>query len=337
MDRSLEDDEWNAVFSLAKLHTVQGVLIDGVKRLAPGSLPRKTLLYRWIAETDRIERQNLWMNQQTVNQKIYFEQQHLNPILLKGQTVSALYNNPLRRSCGDVDWYFRTKSSFHKAVSQLKSDGLKVFRQTNQSYFVDWGGCPVELHTRLIDLHNPFIQNYLRSLETEHLSANPTFLLNGELFNELSPILVFVKINAHILKHILSFGIGLRHVCDSARVSSHYCKLVDGDELKVVYKKLGMYKWINLLHELQVRYLGLSPDRLPFRLDPDPSARRMMKQILSDGNFGFASDIAFGSSSFHSGRPRSFSRWRRNFAHYFRYAPMEAISFPVVHLLSRYG
>jgi hypothetical protein len=41
-----------------------------------------------------------------------------------------------------------------------------------------------------------------------------------------------LQVNAHILKHLLSFGIGIRQLCDAARLYKTYHNQVDGNVLK---------------------------------------------------------------------------------------------------------
>lgn len=141
-----------------------------------------------------------------------------------------------------------------------------------------------------------------------------------------------LQVNAHILKHLLSFGIGIRQLCDAARLYKTYHNEVEGTVLKVVYTKLKIIKWIELLHEVLVKYIGLSKENLPFPLERNQSADWMMEEIWKSGNFGFHDERYQQENS--GKREGTKRRLWSSFIKYVPYAPMEALSFPLVHFYS---
>ncbi|GHE39828.1 nucleotidyltransferase family protein [Sphingobacterium griseoflavum] len=333
----LETLQWERLYQLAINHTVEGVLFDGLQKLPTEFLPDKTLRLRWTVRVDAIERRNLWMNKIIAAQTRVFKQQQIQPVLLKGQGLAQCYPNPNRRICGDIDWYIADKASYTRLYALFRSRNLNPEKQAGFSFSVLWNKCDTELHARLLDIHNPFLNRYLKRLEKQEQPHRQAMVLDGETIVLPSAALTLVQVNAHILKHLLSFGIGIRQLCDSARVCWQYGPALDGQRLKRLYEKLGIRKWIDLLHLVLVKYMGLDARLLPFPLPEGLEADWMMQEILTAGNFGFHDErVDLAREEATNGRVDSFKRWRRNFRLYVRYAPYETCFFPFVQYYSRF-
>lgn len=327
---------WESLYQLAINHTVEGVVFDGIQQLPATLLPPKQLLLRWTVRMDTIERRNKWMNQIIAAQARFFSRQGIVAVMLKGQGLANCYANPARRICGDIDWYLPVRADQDKLYRILLEQGTKAERDAGFSFSFLWDNCETEVHQRLFDLHNPFMQGYLRNLEDQQQPAQQSLRLAGQDVVLPAPLLTFIQVNAHILKHLLSFGIGMRQLCDSARICYHYSREIDGEHLQQIYRKLGILKWINLLHVLLVKDIGLDPAYLPFPLDKTLDAGWMTREILTAGNFGFHDKrVDLEREEQTKQRVDSFKRWRRNFGLYLPYAPMETIFFPLVQYYSR--
>jgi len=335
---SLTAAQWMALYQAASRHTVEGIVYDGIQSLGPACTPPRDLMIRWTVRVDRIERQNKHMNKCIAEQMALFSAHGLDPLLLKGQGLAACYPEPLHRICGDVDWYFGGKTAYQTAANVVRQSGAEVRATAGFSSEYAWRGTAMEHHQRMFDIHNPFVFPLLKRLQRRYAGTPAASLrLAGSSVRLLSPILMAVQVNVHILKHLLSFGIGLRQLCDSARLYSVHKKAIDGGELKRIYGKLGILPWIHCLHQLLVDRLGLPEGDLPFELAEGVDAAWMMDDIWMAGNFGFT-DPRFGTTEVAAGeRHDSAKRILRNVMRYVRYAPMEAISFPFVHFYSRYA
>jgi len=330
-------EHWEKVLQLAIKHTVEGILFDGLNKLPLALHPPKALLLRWTVRVDTIERRNLWMNKIIAAQARFFKTQNIQPILLKGQGLASCYPNPIHRICGDIDWYVKDKKSNKALFSILQEKQLKPETQAGFSFSFLWKNCDTEIHQRLLDVHNPFVKSYLTRFEEKERPLGISLEVDQEAVLLPSALLTYVQVNAHILKHLLSFGIGMRQLCDSARVCFQYANKIDGEDLRAVYRKLGILKWIDLLHILLVKYIGLETAKLPFPLPKNMQADWMMQEILLAGNFGFYDDrVDLAQEDKSNQRVDSFKRWKNNFRRYIAYAPQETLFFPLVHYYSRF-
>ncbi|MDR1743995.1 MAG: nucleotidyltransferase family protein [Dysgonamonadaceae bacterium] len=333
---SLTEDEWLRLYSFSREQTVEGIIYDGILRLSAECFPPKSLMLKWTALVTTIEDRNKQMNDLIEKLGGFFSINNLDLYLLKGQGLARCYEQPSHRVCGDIDWYFYTRETFKKANRLIAGKGFKMHKSIDLDVSYAWKGIPVEHHSRLIDIHNPFVSKWLKKIVQDE-EKNKLWMSFGSCNIALpSPLLSHLVVNSHILKHSLSFGIGLRQLCDSARICYTYCDKIDGKELEKIYRRLGIYRWIQMLNRLLVESLGMPEACLPFPPDNRDAAEWMLDEIVESGNFGFA-DQRFGKNECDpwEKRSHSFRHILHRFRLFVRYVPSEACWFPVVQLYSR--
>lgn len=328
----LTEEEWKTLYKIAVSQTVEGVIFDGVQQLPLTFLPPKALLLTWVVRVNKIENTNALMDNCINEQVSFFNKMDVNPILLKGQGIASYYPNSNHRVCGDIDWFFANKNESRSIESFLRNK-IKVYRSTSESVNYVWRSCDVENHTKLFDVFNPFARYKLTKIEATFLKNK----IKKHNYYVLPPNLNIIQVNLHILKHLLSFGIGLRQFCDSAILYASLEGEYDKKWLYNVYSDLGVLKWTHALHDLLVNYLGLSPSSLPFSMDERYSSKWMIADVLSTGNFGFYDNIfsQINSDKSIDRKNKSKKLWY-SFQQYFHLAPYEAISFPIVHFTERF-
>ncbi len=282
----LSAEQWTDIFQLARYQTVTGIICHGLSFLPENRLPAPSLLMRWAAEVDAIERKNRQMNAVLVELCRLFANHRLHPVLQKGQGVGLFYRQPQLRESGDIDFYFPDKAEQAAAVALIRAQGLPVQKRADGTWAYTWKGIEVEHHPYLFDLSNPFIQGYLKELEQEFGFCRTKLFPDQEAAVTIpSPLLNFLLLNTHIMKHAIGWGIGLRQFCDLARACACLHSQVEPDRMKEVCRKTGILKWTRLLHAFLVDNMGLSPDELPFP-EADSDAKTLNGIVLKSGNFG---------------------------------------------------
>lgn len=333
----LTGEEWEIIYLLARRQTVEGLVYDGILRLPVPLLPPSPLLMRWTAEIDGIERQNKQMDGTLGNLNRWLEKKGLKAWLMKGQGVAACYEQPLHRRCGDIDLYFPEPRDAERMIGLLRAEGVVMERQPGMSTLYRHENCQIDQHARLVDIHNPFVSKYISSLIREETGNAILWETGGTSVTLPSPVLAHLISNAHILKHLMAVGVGLRQLCDSARICCRYHECIDGGRLEQIYRKVGIYRWVQGLHRVLVEELGMPESYLPFPLSGSGSRdTRWMKDVWEGGNFGFYDE--------RTGHPASIGRRKRMFGQLayhllpqIRYAPAEAFWFPVMQLYSRFN
>lgn len=303
----LTEAGWWNVYRMAVRQTVAGIVYRGLHHLPEALLPDDALMVHWVAKTDCIERRNKQMN--AVVNRLCRRMNHygLHPMLLKGQGVAAFYEHPLLRECGDIDLYFPSKEEVKKAAEIMGQVGCRLEGLPDGSDCYRWQGMEIEHHTRLFDFYNPWLKGYLSALVAKYgfidqpLTGNPSAESPVTVFVP-SPLLNLLLLNAHLLKHIMGHGVGLRQFCDMARAYHTLLGSYSPEELETVYKRTGLLKWSVQLHTFLTEYLGLQYTELPF-VDTDAcTSPELLHIVLEGGNFGQYGDTKGKASQ---------ARWER--------------------------
>lgn len=331
-DFPLTDDEWERLYSWARIQTVEAIVYDGMMQLPDCLFPPKLLLMRWTVQVDYIERQNRLMNTCLGELAELFIEHDIVFFLLKGQGTSVCYETPLHRICGDIDWFFPTVSDFDRACRLISSMNICMVRQTRSSVVYRWKGILVEHHKHMLDIHNPLVSSFLKCLQESEEIKSVYLGIENKHIKIPSPLLNHLCVNAHILKHLFMFGIGLRQICDSACICKAYYGRVDGRKLHEVYQKTGLYNWMQQFNHVLVSDLGMPTCYLPFPLETRNKSRWMLQEVLKGGNFGFYNErMKF---------KRGYGWLKRMYGvfhlvRYMRYVPLEAFSYLGVLIYSR--
>lgn len=279
--------EWSELYQIAIAQTVEGLIFDAVAKLPSQYLPPKEIVLKWIVRVDAIERENVKQKRVIVEILNLLKSHNIDSTLLKGHSLAVYYIKPLLRLSGDVDLYFDNINAFKRANQLIKQQGIDIKVGALRSTFYDWQGCEIEHHSKWIDIVNPFCKNYLQKLEREEEKNKISTIMNEKNIDSLSLLMTHLQVNTHILKHFLGFGIGLRQFCDVARLYFSTSKSLNGEQLKSIYKKLGIYRWMELTHSFLVDQLGLNSEFLPYQIQQHEDSKWLLADIISVGNFGF--------------------------------------------------
>lgn len=332
----LSEADWMKIRDYALNHTVDGLIYDSFAYLDEQYLPPKALRIKWAVRMDQIERHNKQMNQVIAAQYTSFTNAGLKPILQKGQGIAACYELPSHRISGDIDWFFED-GGYADARQMLKNKKIAFKDTAGFSLEYDWRGIHIEHHKRLFDIRSPLKYNYLKKIQKKYKSKQEELIIDDVVIKLLAPELQLLQVNAHILKHLITFGIGLRQLCDSARLYHQVSSKIDAEALKKIYQETGILDWIHLLHIILVNHLGLPKKSLPFPYPEDWNADWMMDEIWYSGNFGQHDErYEGGQITAISVHPEGAYRMWSNFKRYLKYAPQEVLFFPIIYTYSKF-
>lgn len=322
----LTDPQWQTIYHMAVRQTVVGIIWRGLHHLPDPLLPDDAMMIRWVAKVNNIENLNRQMNTKIISLLQLMDCHGLHPVLLKGQGVATMYEQPLMRQCGDIDLYFRSKEEERLAAELMTQQGCIMEKRPDGSRCYIWQGIEIEHHSRLFDLYNPWLRGYLSALIRKHGFIG--LQLEKDLTDTVSvpsPLLNLLLLSTHMLKHLMGNGIGLRQFCDMARAYCYLSENYSHEELKKVYKRTGLLRWNTQLHSFLTGYLGLSASCLPYADKETNISPMLLNIVLEGGNFGQFRET--GDKVLRSGWERKlwtlFSFWKhRDFS--YAYAPGEA-------------
>ena len=320
----LSDEEWEQIFRISKQQTVIGLVYQGLQYLPQEVSPPFALLIRWTAVVDAIERKNKEMNKALADLSRLFSSHGIEAILQKGQGVAQMYEKPLLRECGDIDLCFKSKSDMEAAADCIRSQKIGIEKMPDGSSLYMWQGVEVEHHTRLLDLHNPFLRGYAEGLERAYGYDTVTLSSEEVQATVASPFLNLLLLNLHILKHALGWGIGLRQLCDMARACYVLGDKVDMKEMEKCSRKLGLDRWNALLSAVLIKHLGLPASSLPYPAVAS-DAQPLIDIVWRGGNFGFQlEERTTPAQSVLKRKLRTANSFLKKLPFVIRYAPKEA-------------
>ena len=274
----MSEEEWNAVYLTARKQTVTGVVYQGVKTLPDQLRPPKTLLLTWAVEAERIAEMNKVLTNACRELTLLFGRKGRRTAILKGQANAMLYPEPLSRQPGDVDiWVEGGKDN---VTQLLDSMGLQYHLAYHHAHLTKpLCGAHVEVHFRPSSGNrNPLTNRHLQKvLEKEILKSKMT----TQEF--VAPTLRFALIMqmAHIQRHFVASGLGLRHLTDYFML----LKRGNGDVTEDELRRMGLRKCAGAVMWVMGSLFGL--ERAKMICPPDEQrGRQMLENVLAEGNFG---------------------------------------------------
>ncbi|MCW8310864.1 nucleotidyltransferase family protein [Sphingobacterium sp. InxBP1] len=335
LNQPLTAEDWDKIHRYAVNHTIEGLIFDAFAFLEEDQLPPQGLRLKWAVRVDQIERHNAKMNSVIAELFTIFSEQGIHPILQKGQGVASYYRVPNHRISGDIDWCFED-NGYAQARNLLKEKQVNFQDTAGFSLDYDWRGIHIEHHKRTFDFRSPLKKKYLTNLLKIYEQAQQTVVIHDVPIRLLAPELQLLQVNIHILKHLITYGIGVRQFCDSARLYYAVSSQIDASALKEIYRKTGILKWIHLLHKLLAERLGLPKNKLPFSYPENIQIDWMVDEVWYSGNFGFNDErYQQGKEIVLFTLPDSPKRLWHNFKRYVKYVPEEAIAFPLLHTYAK--
>lgn len=274
---NLQPEDWRQILVMAQKQAVLGLIYAGVSRLPKPLMPGQQTVLRLYGLAEQIRRKNREIA--TVTREIcgWFEEAGLEPIVLKGQTVSAFYAEPDLRQPGDLDLFFHR--DYERVVPIVRAQGIDVTLDKNHDKFT-YRGVLVELHPRPFHLLRPIanldltpdnsMDKYSLSIRRLNLKANALLLL------------------LHPAVHFMEAGLGLRQLCDWAVFVHDYAGRAEFDEAWQLINEQGAGRFACEFTAVAVQCLGLEKENVAGRIrESNVKLRnRMLAEMLDQGNFG---------------------------------------------------
>lgn len=272
--RSIAPDIWTDTFNLARRHSVDALAFSALPSLPQSLLPPHELLLRWSAVDFMTRQANAASDAALHSILAFYSSKGFSPVLLKGRALAALYPDPASRTPGDIDlWMPKSAPLPPGAVPRRRSDGSHSFIHH---------GVEIELHSTPFDIHTPS-----RARELLKDISIRTLRIDDQFVNTLSPEFNILMQSAHIFKHAIGHGIGLRQFCDFAISLRAFASDINAQTIRHITDRAGLSRWMPLLCSAVVFHLGLPQQYLPY---PMPLSHRrgfrLICHALHDGNFG---------------------------------------------------
>ncbi len=313
---------WRLVYAMAHQQAMIGVLNEGVHRLPAHQLPPAELLKDWDDKTAKISKIHQIHERHAVELEELLNRLELHGCILKGTGLSRLYPIPERRMCGDIDlWIQGSRESVIEAFDKagIPMYGI-IYQECKAGLFLD---TEVEVHFHPSKMYNPFSNARLQRF----------FERNSPIRNDVAITYPDARFNAvfcmaHMFRHYLEGGIGMRHLLDYYYVLREL-QPVDRGAVMSSLKRLGMGRFtasvmaaVQYNFGLEDEFLLCSPDKV--------NGKKLVHDIITMGNFGMMDKRTYS----HAGETKwaRFMRKNRRVFSNLRYYPREVVWSPFARL-----
>lgn len=228
---------WDELFGMAYAHAVTGLFVDGVS--CTSARPEEDVWGRWIAHLLRMENANGYIAARGEWWLDRLAAAGIRAVIFKGSSVAAWYPVPRHRSHGDVD--IVVTGGWEKLMPVIRGLGfMPAMSRPNEVALHDEGGLLVEFHRRWERLYNP-----VTNARLQRMCRNADGR-DRELY--LACLIL------HLQRHFLTYGAGLKQVCDVA-VMLHAADLDMGKAARIL-RVLHAERFSRLLFGFIASYLG---------------------------------------------------------------------------------
>lgn len=295
LSKTPNEDEWGELYYLSQKQSIAPFVFTALENLDQrGQTLPKQLLFEWLGVSERVKAQNAAMNKEAARLTNLFAQTGHKTAILKGQANARLYPQPWSRQPGDIDIW--VDGGRERVVETVKNLGLlegniakyTLEGESTMSYHHlhlkrDKNDIEVEVHFRPSSGNlNPFTNKRLQAYLEEEIQKDCTLVDEG--FRVPNMRFAHVMQMAHIQRHFISEGVGMRQVID-------YYYLLKSDANKdrndILYRlqSFGLNHTAEALMWVLHEKLGLEEEYLLAPID-EKRGKILLQNIMEGGNFG---------------------------------------------------
>lgn len=300
--------EWQMLYEMAKKQSLVGICFAGVQRLQKQSqCPPEMLYLQWMGMAAKIQQRNEVVNRQCAELGERLKVKGYRYTILKGQGVASLYSiNPkpsslnlqkLRQS-GDIDVLMwkdglsaaENRKAVMKFARQIDAKASGSEHHVHVDFFKDTA---VELHFAPSYFCNLFANSRFRQWADENKVKVERLKLKEGEFDVPSVEFNIVFLLAHIFRHYVSEGVGMRQVMDyyfvlqAAQVKGYSLEVKD--DLLRLLDSFNMKKFASaVMWVIKTVFAGHDNDDDNWMLcEPNERlGKKLLEHIMQGGNFG---------------------------------------------------
>ncbi len=292
-DSAPSDDDWTEMLRIAKDQSVAGVLCDVINAVPEEQAPSKMVARQWMMIRCKVAKKNTLQNERARQLTEMLAGKGMRSCVLKGQGAAMHYPDPETRQAGDIDMW--VEGGREVVLGKLKGRvplARPVYHHVDARFFAD---VPVEVHFIPAWLYNPVSNARIQKFFRDRSDAQFSNIDPRVGFAHPEPSFNVVFSLAHIFKHIINEGVGLRQLMDY-----HYNLMALDEESRGaaagLLKHLGLYDVAAAVMYIEVELFGTDASKL--LCPPDVRrGRKLLEDVMLSGNFGHSDKRKGGKKS----------------------------------------
>ena len=204
------------------------------------------------------------MNKMVARFAGFLNRRELKYVVMKGQTMAALYPHPLMRSCGDIDFYC-PEDSFEdtkKVIEERLQVTIDAWDDTKHLEFKQ-GDVVFEMHSALTVFGSRKHQRYWDEMIKDE-KMDTVVMIDGVEVHSLSPTIYALYLFVHLFGHFIMEGVSLKQLCDIAVFLHEKRSVIDKEKLNGFLEGLGLKKAYLCWGQWTIKNLSLPASDFPF-------------------------------------------------------------------------
>ena len=255
--------DWNQVMTLAALHGVDAIALDGIQRCHSNHIPIDIDIdtkLEWIGNS-HIQEVTYQSQEETISSLARFYQKHgIRMMVLKGWGLSLNYPNPSHRPCSDLDIYLFGEQE--KADSLIESEcNIEVEHAVHTHTVFLYQGVSVENHYNFFNIHshrsNRKIDELLKSMAQDAVLVKTKDGTDVWLPSANFNVLFVLR---HMAAEFAANGMILRQVEDWGLFIKKHRQEIDWNQILPVIKELNLHKFLDAVNYICYTYLRFDKD-----------------------------------------------------------------------------
>lgn len=277
----LSEAEWLNLYYEARRHSIVGPLFTGVEKYLEDYCKDvvPSWAYQWMSDAVFVEKQN--EIQINLIQSFITNLRERKYCVLKGQGVAALYDNPARRQCGDLDiWLEGNRLEILRYCSQFGTPKDIFYHHIGLG---EVNGLDIEVHFTPSWMNNVIVNSIIQKWYKQQLSS----VCQNEAKGINVPDLAFNRVYLlnHIYRHLFYEGIGLRQLMDYYYVLRHGFTEEERIESVRLIRRFRMLPFAKAVMYVMKEVFGLEDKYLLVPID-EKRGKFFLDEVLKSGNFG---------------------------------------------------
>lgn len=258
-----EQLDWEQLFCEARAGNIVSVLLYCIQSLPESLQPLQ--LSKMLKESDNLKKRR--RREYDMLQRIFGEADNRNIqlVLFKGPVFAHLYPDYDLRYYDDFDLLVLPEE-LDMTVELLESFGFQMSHHISKQYvycFRKETYSDIELYTKLWENLSPRKEKQLAELGLDEEAAYVNTTACGMLITTLGYEQHLIYQMHHIAKLLVFRGMELRHYVDVTLYVNQYIDKINVDHFWESMKKLRYKKFVEILCQICVCYLGMNKEFLP--------------------------------------------------------------------------
>ena len=285
-EERIEDVDWSKVYS-ESIH--QTVVLFASGALSPYSdIIPKEVIGKWLAFSGKTFGTNMFVINYQNELVNFLNENGYRYIILKGLSSASYYENPDMRMLGDVDFLI-DGSKTDEIASKIQNElGYKKYTDLEHICHVTMtkGHSAIEMHFEIPGIPHGDKGEYVRKHIKNILDDTQNVKFDECEFTAPSHLFHGIIILLHMLHHMSTEGLGLRHLCDWGAFVNKTANMDFWEKEFIPFlKEINLLTYASVMASVCKKYMGIDmPESLT--VADDNICEEIINDILQSGNFG---------------------------------------------------